>query len=155
MPIRLVPISRENFPQWVQRSVAAYETDLVATGVSPEGAQAQAESSIVAAFPEGAPSADNAVFDIVDPAGASVGYAWVGRDRSEDPSSWWVWDISIDPECRGRGYGRGGMELAEEYARTRGATTLGLSVFGFNAGARGLYESLGYETTSIKMRKTL
>ncbi|MFC4631567.1 hypothetical protein ACFO6V_25210 [Promicromonospora alba] len=28
-------------------------------------------------------------------------------------------------------------------------------VFGFNTGAHGLYESLGYETTTIKMHKRL
>jgi ribosomal protein S18 acetylase RimI-like enzyme len=47
------------------------------------------------------------------------------------------------------------MVLGEEYARAQGAHTLGLSVFGFNTSARGLYESLGYKTTSIKMLKRL
>lgn len=47
------------------------------------------------------------------------------------------------------------MILAEGYARAHGGQTLGLNVFRFNNAARGLYESLGYETTSIKMRKTL
>lgn len=47
------------------------------------------------------------------------------------------------------------MELAENYAVSQGAKTLGLSVFGFNRAAQGLYESLGYETTSIKMKKRL
>jgi len=69
--------------------------------------------------------------------------------------SWWVWDVVIDPEHRGQGYGRAAMQLAETYAHARGARTLGLSVFGFNSAARGLYESLGYETTSVKMRKHL
>lgn len=47
------------------------------------------------------------------------------------------------------------MRLAEDYARSQRALTLGLSVFGFSHSARGLYESLSYETTSIKMRKNL
>ena len=47
------------------------------------------------------------------------------------------------------------MQLAEDHARAAGARTLGLSVFGFNAAARGLYEAAGYETTSVKMRKRL
>ncbi|MDN6795178.1 MAG: hypothetical protein L0L69_09055 [Propionibacterium sp.] len=47
------------------------------------------------------------------------------------------------------------MQLAEDYTRSQGATTLGLSVFGFNHAARGLNESLGYEVTSVKMRKAL
>lgn len=47
------------------------------------------------------------------------------------------------------------MRFSEDYARSQGAETLGLNVFGFNTTARGLYESLGYETTSVKMRKQL
>ena len=47
------------------------------------------------------------------------------------------------------------MLLAEDYATSHGAHTLGLSVFGFNAAARRLYESLGYGTTTVKMTKRL
>ena len=47
------------------------------------------------------------------------------------------------------------MLLAEEYATSHGARSLGLSVFGFNEVARALYESLGYATTSVKMAKAL
>ena len=47
------------------------------------------------------------------------------------------------------------MLLAEEYARSHGARSLGLSVFGFNDAARRLYESLGYGTTTVKMAKPL
>jgi ribosomal protein S18 acetylase RimI-like enzyme len=53
------------------------------------------------------------------------------------------------------GYGRAAMRLAEHHAREAGARTLGLSVFGHNEGARGLYESVGYEPTTVKMRKQL
>ena len=47
------------------------------------------------------------------------------------------------------------MKLAEDYARSHGAHTLGLSVFDFNHGARKLYESMGYETVTTKMKKQL
>lgn len=93
---------------------------------------------------------------------------WVARSSAEyaaDPSAWWVGDIVIDENQRRRGYGREAMRLAEAYARTHGAASLGLSVFGFNQAARTLYEALGFETTrveaigteaaSIKMRKRL
>lgn len=95
------------------------------------------------------------VFDVVDDVGATVGYLWIGPDTSDDAGAWWIWDIVIDADKRGRGFGRMAMVLGEEYARAQGAHALGLSVFGFNTGARGLYESLGYETTSVKMLKRL
>lgn len=69
--------------------------------------------------------------------------------------AWWVWDVLINADQRGQGYGRTAMVLGEEYARTQGAHSLGLSVFGFNIEARELYDSLGYETTSVKMLKKL
>ena len=61
----------------------------------------------------------------------------------------------IDEEFRGRGLGRKAMVLAEELARAHGAVTIGLNVVAHNRVARDLYTSLGYEDTSVQMRKTL
>ena len=47
------------------------------------------------------------------------------------------------------------MALAEEAARAAGATALGLNVHGHNTVARNLYESMGYQTTALQMRKLL
>ncbi len=128
MTARLVPLPVHDFPAWLSASQTEYEADLIATGSTPDAAAQQAANSLASAFPEGEPSPTNAVFNIVDEADLTVGYLWVGRE---------------------------GMRLAEEYARSQGAKTLGLNVFGFNTTARALYESLGYETTSVKMRKQL
>lgn len=154
-PIQLMAISPESFPAWRERSSLEYENDLVTMGETAEIAQRRAQTSLAGAFPEGHPTPDNAVFEVIDDAGSTVGYVWVGRDTSDDSSAWWVWDIVIDAEQRGRGLGRATMQAAERYARSHGARTLGLNVFGFNHTARSLYESLGYETTAIKMRKQL
>ncbi|KQQ19243.1 hypothetical protein ASF48_14960 [Rathayibacter sp. Leaf299] len=67
----------------------------------------------------------------------------------------WIWDVEVDGPFRGRGSGRAAMLLAEEHALARGYRALALNVFGFNTTARGLYESLGYETTAVQMRKEL
>jgi len=65
----------------------------------------------------------------------------------------WVNDVEVDPEYRGRGYGRAAMLLAEREARVRGMTSLGLNVHGQNTVARSLYDSLGYQVTAQQMRK--
>jgi len=152
--LELSPLDPDAFPAWCVRSAREYAGDLIRQGISPQVAAESVASTMADAFPQGRPTEDNAVFDLRSGADV-VGYLWVGRDQSEDPTAWWVWDIVVEPEHRGRGYGRAAMLLAEDYARSRGAATLGLNVFGFNAPARGLYESLGYEATSIKMRKAL
>lgn len=155
MTVQLIPLSAQQFPTWIERSRHEYESDLITTGESPQDAHRRAKGSLDAAFPENVPTIDNAVFDVLDSTGSTIGYLWVGTDSSEDSHSWWVWDIVIDNEHRGKGLGRATMKLAEDYARSHGAHTLGLSVFGFNHGARKLYESMGYETVTTKMKKQL
>ncbi|MDV8021168.1 GNAT family N-acetyltransferase [Rhodococcus sp. IEGM 1330] len=155
MSIALVPITPQRFPSWLERSQTEYKTDLVATGETPRAAEEHARDAYKRAFPAGTPTPGNTVFDLVNDTDHIVGYLWIGRDNSDDDTSWWVWDVVVEPEHRGKGYGRTAMQLAEGHARAKGAQTLGLSVFGFNAVARGMYESAGYETTSVKMRKKL
>ena len=155
MSITLRPLDGRALPAWLERSRTAYAEDLIATGVPDREAHRRARESLERAFPSGAPGPGQAVLDVVDGSGRSVGHLWIGPDMSGDPGAWWVWDIAINADRRGKGFGRAAMLLAEEYAREHGARTLGLNVFGFNTRARGLYESLGYETTSVRMRKTL
>jgi hypothetical protein len=95
-------------------------------GETPRAAEGHANDSFERAFPAGTPTPKNAVFDLVNDPDDIAGYLWIGRDNSGDDT-----------------------------CRAEGARTLGLSVFGFNAVARAMYESVGYETTSLKMRKQL
>ncbi|WP_326968911.1 GNAT family N-acetyltransferase [Arthrobacter sp. CG_A4] len=83
-----------------------------------------------------------------------VGYIWIGP-QSGQREAWWVFDVEIQPALRSKGFGRQAMILGEAEARRLGATSIGLNVFGYNANARKLYESLGYEATAIQMRKDL
>jgi ribosomal protein S18 acetylase RimI-like enzyme len=86
--------------------------------------------------------------------GTVVGYLWIAPE-AEGSDAWWVFDIGVDENHRGAGYGRAAMQLAEQAAAKHGAVTIGLNVFGYNAVARALYDSLGYETTAVQMRKPL
>jgi len=70
-------------------------------------------------------------------------------------SSAWIYDISIDEEHRGKGYGRALLNGLEQVAREHGLESIGLNVFAGNDYARRLYERAGYEPTSIHMSKRL
>jgi ribosomal protein S18 acetylase RimI-like enzyme len=56
----------------------------------------------------------------------------------------WVYYVSVDPDCRGRGYGRDIMQAAEDWLRKRGIQKLQLMVRGDNAQVHAFYESIGY-----------
>lgn len=83
-----------------------------------------------------------------------VGTVWIAV---EDPNGQgaWIYDIEIAASHRGRGLGRALLMAAEEVVAVNGASSIGLNVFADNAAARGLYESSGYEVTSLHMRKAL
>jgi GNAT superfamily N-acetyltransferase len=155
MTVTLRPVPPERMPAWIQRSADEYARDLVALGRPAADAQRLAEDEMAESFPDGRPRPGHAVLDVLDPTGAPVGYLWIGPAARDDAEAWWVWDVLVDEGRRGQGLGRATMLLAEDYASSHGARTLGLSVFGFNVAARRLYESLGYGTTTVKMTKPL
>ncbi len=155
MTLTLRPVPQDRMPAWIRRSADEYARDLVTTGRSKDEARRVADDGMAASFPDGSPRPGHAVLDLLDDLGHRVGYLWLGPSGQGEAGQWWVWDVLVDEAHRRKGYGGAAMRLAEQYAAAHGATSLGLSVFGFNAGARALYESLGYETTSVKMAKRL
>ncbi|MGH3260272.1 MAG: GNAT family N-acetyltransferase [Streptosporangiaceae bacterium] len=66
-----------------------------------------------------------------------------------------MYDIEVNEEHRGQGYGRALLQAAEQEAARGGSQAIGLNVFGTNTVARRLYESAGYEITAMNMRKRL
>jgi ribosomal protein S18 acetylase RimI-like enzyme len=139
--------------EWLARSSAEYIEERVAAGDTRQEATANAEESLERTFPSSRPALGQLAGRIRSD-GQPIGELWVGRFGT-DPSRWWVWDIRIDEQSRGRGFGRRAMLLAEEMARANGAESIGLNVFAHNRVARNLYGSLGYQETSIQMRKDL
>jgi ribosomal protein S18 acetylase RimI-like enzyme len=153
MKTTLSPMPPERLPKWLTGIMNAYVEERVKAGESLPAARANAERSLLEFFPGGNPAPHHLVFDLMV-AGSPVGYLWIGPSTGER-RAWWVYDIEVDESLRGQGLGRQAMLLAEEEARWRGATSLGLNVFGHNGPARRLYERLGYETTSLQMKKDL
>ena len=152
--LRVMPAER--LPEWLEETRRNYEQSRLESGESAEVAARKARASMAASFPDGKIAPGHLVYDVVarddNEKSTIVGYLWISQteDRAD---AWWVSDIEIHEDHRGKGYGRAAMQLAEVAAAEQGAATLGLNVFGYNTVARGLYESLGYETVSTQMRK--
>ena len=143
----------EEFERWLPRLREGYATDIMRNGgTSEEDARTKAGVDIERLFPDGQPSSDQFVF-VVEADGESVGELWVAERDGDLGRGLWIYDVQIDEAHRGRGYGREAMLFAEEEARRRGLGRVALNVFGGNAAARGLYESLGYIETAVLMSK--
>jgi ribosomal protein S18 acetylase RimI-like enzyme len=78
----------------------------------------------------------------------------VGRDGHDiaasvlvghDGHRGWVYYVSVDPDRRGKGYGRSIMTAAEAWLRERGIEKLQLMVRKDNAKVQAFYETLDYQ----------
>jgi ribosomal protein S18 acetylase RimI-like enzyme len=151
--VEFEPMTGDVLAAWLARSRAGYVAERMASGDSSAEAEANADAAHERLAPGGIPAPGQLIGHVRGPDGV-VGHLWLGP-AGNDPARWWVWDVAIQPEFRGRGFGRAAMELADLLARTHGATTIGLNVFGHNVIARNLYVSLGYEEAAVVMRKDL
>jgi ribosomal protein S18 acetylase RimI-like enzyme len=152
--LTLRPLTRAEFDEWLPRQVAGYAALIAASGAMPaQAAREKAELDTARYFGGGVATPGQLVFRIM--AGqVGVGWLWLGVPGPDpDPLMAWVFEVEIESAFRGRGYGRAAMRLAENEARARGMTSLGLNVHGQNMVARSLYESLGYEVTALQMKK--
>jgi ribosomal protein S18 acetylase RimI-like enzyme len=152
--IRLVELPDQDLEEWTALMWADYRSQLLGAGFSSEEASLNIEQNGKALFDNGVPNDDQRIFHVMDGA-AKVGSLWLATREKHHGGEWYVYDIMIDEEYRGKGFGRSAMRAAEDYVKSQGGTKLELNVFGPNAVARGLYESLGYKTMTIGMRKDL
>jgi ribosomal protein S18 acetylase RimI-like enzyme len=153
--VRLAPMTDEQFEAYQAISFKDYADDLVKSGrMSEEAALTEAETQFRQSLPQGLASADQHLFTAYV-GEVEVGLVWVQvQERDGEPRAW-IFDIRVKPEARLQGFGRQMMLAVEEFSRARGAVSIGLNVFGFNTGARALYEEIGYEIVSIHMKKVL
>ncbi|HZD87736.1 MAG TPA: GNAT family N-acetyltransferase [Gaiellaceae bacterium] len=155
MTVLLRPIRDDEFADWLTRMRDGYADDMVRNGgFSAERGKAKAAADVESLFPGGQPSGEQFVF-VVEAAGEPVGHLWVAERDDTIHRSLFVYELHVEERCRGRGYGKAAMLLAEEEARRRGLARIALNVFGGNAVARGLYLSLGYEEDAVAMSKRL
>ncbi|MDQ0893846.1 GNAT family N-acetyltransferase [Agromyces ramosus] len=150
--IRLVPKSEDETARWLPVAMAAYEQARREAGDTPEQAAEGRRMSEQQFFPGGRLVAGHFLFTVVVD-DDDAGWLWIGP--SNDPSAWWVWDIEVHEAFRRRGIGRATMLLAEDVARSQGASAIRLNVFAYNHDAIRLYDSLGYETASMYKQKRL
>lgn len=139
------------FGPWQEALWHHYRADLIAAGSSDAEADENIARNRREMMPDDEPGPQQHILDVIS-GGYPVGALWLAERA---PGDWFVYDIEIEEASRGRGLGRAAMLAAEGYVRDRGGATIGLSVFGFNDAAQGLYRSLGYSVIAMAMTKTL
>ncbi|GAA1591544.1 hypothetical protein GCM10009742_42830 [Kribbella karoonensis] len=148
--MELRPISAGEYPEWKEQLATGFAAAIgPARGLDPDEALKVSYAETGKLLPDG-PDSENQLIWVAVADGEPVGSLWIST-RARMP---FVYSIEVSAAQRGKGYGRAIMLAAEEECRQRGYDALELNVFGDNASAIALYNSLGYTVTSQQMRKT-
>jgi ribosomal protein S18 acetylase RimI-like enzyme len=153
--LRLVPMTADEYATYQDGSVDGFARSLAEAGdYTWEAAVEESQRQYDALLPQGLATPDSYLWTGWD-GDTPVGLIWVQiKPRGQELRAF-VYDVEVREEHRRKGYGRDLMLAAEQESRDRGATAIALNVFGYNTGARALYEELGYGITAITMRKQL
>ena len=90
------------------------------------------------------------------PDGTPVGVLWIGLNHPRGtPDCAFLYDVEVEQEYRGAGYGRALLTAGEDAVRARGVSAMELNVFSGNRRAIRLYETAGYTVVTQQMRKNL
>jgi GNAT superfamily N-acetyltransferase len=153
--VRLEPMTQEQYDAYRASAEEDYASSIAESGsMAAESARRKAADDFARLLPDGLATAGHHLFAAYD-GDEHVGMLWLRIEDKPDGLHAFGFDFSVRESLRRGGYGRAIMVAAEELCRERGVASVGLNVFGQNAGARSLYEQMGFEVTSVQMRKWL
>ncbi len=154
--VTLRPMTEAETKAYITQAMDGYGKQIAEFGGRDEGeARDKAEADFARFFPEGQPTAGHRLL-LAEADGTVVGRLWISPDSPAWPKgTGFVYDIEVEESARGKGYGRDIMVAAEAVARDMGCTSLALNVFAGNDPAMRLYQSLGFQVTSLQLRKPL
>jgi ribosomal protein S18 acetylase RimI-like enzyme len=153
--VRLEPMTQHEYDAFALTAEGNYAADIARSGTRPEQeAREKAAADFARLLPEGLQTPDHLLLTAYD-GDQPVGSLWLHLQSTSVGPEAFIYDIEVREDLRRRGYGRALMAAAEQLWRDRGIVSVGLNVFGDNAAARSLYEQMGFEVTSVQMRKRL
>ena len=155
MNTNLTLMAPQEFRGYLDVLIRDYAKDNVDAGYwEPKDAIELSRKATESLLPQGLNTPNHYIYVVRD-GDERVGVVWMKANIDQANKHAFIYDIAIDEERRGKGYGRKAMELVEEKVKELGLTQMALHVFAKNKVARNLYESLGYEVKSLNMIKTL
>jgi ribosomal protein S18 acetylase RimI-like enzyme len=150
------PMTEPEFTEWRRAAIEGYAALQVENRVwSAENAIDRATDETDKGLPQGLRTPDHILLTGEDD-GVPVGSLWITlASPRQSPGAAFLYEIRIEDQYQGKGYGRKLLAAAEDTARANGRTSLVLSVHGTNTRAIRLYETSGYAVITQQMGKSL
>lgn len=150
--IILRSMKSDEFQKHIVTLIEGYAKDKVLAGNwSEEESLDRAKAELANLLPDGEKTENNYLYSILND-NQVIGMIWLAQTGDEEG---FIYEISIDEQFQGYGFGKEAMKRLEEVAKDLGMKKIGLHVFGHNHRAISLYEKLDYIPTNIIMAKEL
>ena len=155
--VRFAPVTDVDFHAWLLQAIPAFALTNVEDGVwSLAESIEKSKEAHALLLPQGLQTPGQFFVRIQDAdSGSDVGRLWWAESDRAGRRQASVNNIEIEEHARRRGYARAAFHELERVGRDHGVQQLALHVFGHNTGARRLYDELGFEPTSLTLRKIL
>ncbi len=152
--VTLRPMTDEEYATYSATMLEDYAaTRARNTGTTLEEERVASAQQIAELLPNGLHTPNHYFWRVINDAGEPVGVLWVHSQRA--PGMAFIYDIAMDADQRGKGYGAATLEAMEAALKPMGVTSVGLNVFGDNPGAQHLYAKMGYQVVATSMRKVI
>ena len=157
MALRFVPFDERDFHAWLTQAIPAFALANVEDGRwTLAESIAKSQEVHLQLLPQGLATPGHFFARLqATETGEDVGVLWWAESDNAGRREAYVYALEIEETARRRGHARTALRELERMARERGVQQLALHVFGHNHGARRLYDELGFEPTSITLRKNL
>jgi len=150
--VTLRTMKSDEFQRHIITLIEGYAKDKVLAGNwCEEESIGRAKAELAKLLPTDEKTENNYLYSILND-NQVIGMIWLAQTGSEEG---FIYEISIDDQFRGSGFGKEAMKQLEEVAKGLGMKKIGLHVFGHSNRAISLYEKLGYMPTNIIMVKEI
>jgi len=143
----------DEFRLYFEKKIKRY-TEVLSQNVHEEGEEpsSKALKQLNNLLPQGNKTPNHFLFNIYKDEHVK-GFVWLKVEKEK--KSAFLYEIYIFEEFRSKGFGTEVMNYIEEWLNKKEVHYLKLHVFGNNAGARRLYEKLGFGIVGVNMLKSI
>ncbi len=145
-PVTFIKMDKNAFPVYAEWSVKAYADHLIKSGDEKFKFKAlkEAKAEFKDVFPNGADSADNYLYIVLNENNEKIGVIGYQKSPFEENAAF-VTENIIKEEYRGKGYGKSAFVKLQEDAREKGFAKMVLNVFKHTPVSYAMYEKNGFK----------
>ena len=159
--LELKPMTQDMYNNYIKKAIQQYAEEVAKSrGIDLDKALQLTNEEFNTLLPNGLKSENQYLNTIINDENEHIGIMWFSTESNHGENEAFLYDIEINKEYRGKGYGRGSMKLLESKVKEFNIDSICLHVFLRNEIACTLYNKIGYQEikrgkAGVLMRKTL